>query len=166
MALSRDGSEIPVEPDSKAFLQIEQLDRLAAYRQGLVRDRSVVLFYDMGDASGGVVRNLAAASPRENLATHGKISGASLVAGRSVGRQAVRFSRMSDHVAFKVPGELEGLTLAMWVYVEKLHRGVTGLFQTDGWSSEKSGNVHWRIDGKFNEEKGEALRQAIIKTRQ
>lgn len=31
---------------------------------------------------------------------------------------------------------------------------------------DKSGNVHWRIDGKFNEEKGEALRQAIIKTRQ
>ena len=31
---------------------------------------------------------------------------------------------------------------------------------------DKSGTVHWRIDGKFNEEKGEALRKAIIKTGQ
>jgi len=72
----------------------------------------------------------------------GTIVGCTWGTGRWFGKQGLEFKRVSDRVRLQVPGELESLSLAAWVRVERLPNLNNALLLADGW---EPGGVHWQI---------------------
>ncbi len=67
--------------------------------------------------------------------------------GRWPGSQAPEFVNVNDHMKLDVGGD-QGwpqLTLAAWVRLDRLGEPYQSLLHTDGWSNNKSGQVHWMV---------------------
>ena len=72
-----------------------------------------------------------------------------MVQGRWPGSQAPEFVNVGDHMKIDVGGDREWpqLTLATWVRLDRLGAPYQSLLHTDGWSANKSGQVHWMVTG-------------------
>ncbi len=70
-----------------------------------------------------------------------------MVQGRWPGSHAPEFVNVSDHMKLNVGGDhaWPQLTLAAWVRLDRLGEPYQSLLHTDGWSKNKSGQVHWMV---------------------
>lgn len=70
-----------------------------------------------------------------------------MVQGRWPGSHAPEFVSVSDHMKLDVGGDhaWPQLTLAAWVRLDRLGAPYQSLLHTDGWSKNKSGQVHWMV---------------------
>jgi Concanavalin A-like lectin/glucanases superfamily/FecR protein len=77
----------------------------------------------------------------------GQIDGPAWTDGRLAGHRALLFTKASDRVRINVPGEFDSLTLAAWVRVDGLARGLNALMLPDGFDA---GKMHWQLtpDGR------------------
>lgn len=69
------------------------------------------------------------------------------VQGRWPGSRAPEFMSEGDHVAIDAGGNREWpqFTLALWARLDRLGLTYQSLLHTDGWSSERPGQVHWML---------------------
>ncbi len=70
-----------------------------------------------------------------------------MVQGRWPGSHAPEFVKVHDHMKLDVGGghAWKQLTLAAWVRLDRLGEPYQSLLHTDGWSKNKSGQVHWMV---------------------
>jgi hypothetical protein len=142
-----------IRPTPDAFLTAQELARRTreetrrrqqdwlAASQALRQDPSLLVYYDFqGDIAGS--RTLADQAGAAKTSHDGAIVGCSWVSGRWPGRHGLEFKRVSDRVRFRVPGDLESITLMAWVRVDALPNRNNSLMMTDGWDE---GELHWQI---------------------
>ncbi|MFK5922722.1 MAG: FecR domain-containing protein [Verrucomicrobiota bacterium] len=70
-----------------------------------------------------------------------------MVQGRWPGSRAPEFVNVHDHMKLDVGGNRawQQLTLVAWVRLDRLGEPYQSLLHTDGWSKNKSGQVHWMV---------------------
>ncbi|MDA7916066.1 FecR domain-containing protein [Verrucomicrobia bacterium] len=133
--------------DSRLILARSQ-DRLTlrqkewvGYRDQMMKDEGLVLFYDFEERSPGgrAVLDLGQnGSPKH----HGTAVGGRMAEGRWPGATAVEFKQGSDRVRLQVNETIESLTLMAWVRIDGFDRRWQSLMLSDHWDV---GDVHWQI---------------------
>jgi hypothetical protein len=145
-------ASVPIEADAYATdirhlpPALEQ-QRLASFRQWqrlsaeLRSDKSLVAYYgfDNEDKSLGQLLNSAAATLGKN---NGQIENATWDEGRFPGKRALRFNGETSRVKVNIPGQMQHMTVAMWVRIDSWK--TTGLLMSDDWN--KSSEMAFQID--------------------
>lgn len=103
-------------------------------------DPSLRLRFDFQDS--GEPRSLRNRAAHGASIADGSIVGATWTIGRWPDKQALEFRNVSDRVRLSIPGEIQALTLSVWVRVNGLDRAFNSLFMSEGWSDRK---IHWQI---------------------
>lgn len=107
----------------------------------LDEDSTLLVHFDFetADLNDGRLPN---AGQRKDAMTDAVVVGCQWTEGRWPDKRALEFRGVSDRVRFGVPGELESLTLAVWLRVQGLDRQINSLFMSDGF---EPGTVHWSV---------------------
>lgn len=103
-------------------------------------DPGLRLRFDFQDDAGSRMLSNRAGHGRQ--IADGSIVGAGWTQGRWPGKGALEFRNVSDRVRLSVPGELQNLTLAVWIRVNGLDRAYNSIFMSESWGDRK---VHWQI---------------------
>jgi Concanavalin A-like lectin/glucanases superfamily/FecR protein len=123
-----------------AFIQIDEMPELSAGLAAGQRARSdavlallandpaliALLDFESGESEPGTFR---------------------MVQGRWPGSRAPEFVNVGDHLKLDVGGDRgwPQLTLAAWVRLDRLGAPFQSLLHTDGWNTNKPGQVHWMV---------------------
>ena len=113
----------------------------SAFSDKLRTDPRVRLYYSFEgqQAWDRTLRNQARGGADE---LDGAVVGCEWAEGRWPDKGALEFGRQGDRVRLHVPGELEALTLAVWVRVDRLDQTLNALLLSDG---AEPGAVHWQL---------------------
>lgn len=125
---------------SAAFIRPSEMDALSAGFSGGQQARA--------DAALSTLRNDPALVALLDFESNAKMPGTfRAVQGRWPGSRAAEFVNVGDHMKLDVGGDRvwSQLTLAAWVRIDRLGAPYQSLYHTDGWNTDKPGQVHWMI---------------------
>ena len=116
--------------------------RWRADTEELLRDPDLIAFFPFSSDAQKPSRlhNLKVGN---QIVGDGRIDGARWVSGRWHGKEALLFDRDSDFAEFEVQGELEELTMAAWVYINRRDHPLTAIVDSNGW---EDGDVHLQVN--------------------
>ena len=113
----------------------------------LQADPRVVLYYSF-EGQQNWERTLRDQVTGRSPGIDGAIVGGQWAEGRWPGKGALEFKRPSDRVRVNVPGELDAMTLMVWVRVDGFDRKLSSLLLSDNWDTP--GKLHWQLhDGGY-----------------
>ena len=116
--------------------------RWQADTKELLRDPDLIAFFPFtSDAQNpSRLHNLKVGN---QIVGDGRIDGARWVSGRWHGKEALLFDRDSDFAEFEIQGELEELTIAALVYINRRVHPLTAIVDSNGW---EDGDVHLQVN--------------------
>ena len=116
--------------------------RWAAGKEARQRERSLVAFFpfDRDPAQPALLRNLQRG--RVDLVSDARIEGARWVSGRWPGKGALLFDRRSDFAELEIKGEFDELTIAAWVFLDRLDHHFNTILDSNGY---ERGDVHLQV---------------------
>ena len=114
--------------------------RWKSQTEGSLSDPGLIAFFPFArDAQQpAMLRNLSGAG---GIAS-GTIHGAHWVSGRWAGKDALLFDRLSDFAEIEIPGEFAELTIAAWVFLDRLDHTFNAILDSNGW---EAGDFHLQV---------------------
>jgi len=116
--------------------------RWAAGKEARRRDPALIAFFsfDRDPAQPAILRNLQ--RDRASLVSDARIEGARWVSGRWPGKGALLFDRQTDFAELEFEGELNELTIAAWVFLDRLDHHFNTILDSNGY---ERGDVHLQV---------------------
>lgn len=141
--------------DANKFVSANALvqKRLQAYHATILARSDLLLYYDFAENGNGSTPNRV---PTPATGSHGRILGGTPVAGRIQDTDALLFEHPGDAVAFELarPDSVTGLTIALWVKVDRFDTPLSTLVNSNGWDlgaihfqASRDGNLRSGISG-------------------
>ncbi|WP_437206851.1 LamG-like jellyroll fold domain-containing protein [Planctomicrobium sp. SH664] len=130
------GSAEPVDPDQFPTPEAIRFGMWKATREALARDPDLLCYFPFETGADETVLKDATGH------LDGEIQGARWVTGRWPGKQALLFDRRGDRVTLEIPGEYRQLTIATWLWVDRIDHSLNAIFNTVDWTSE---GIHFQF---------------------
>lgn len=133
-------AENPIDPESFPSPATVGHRRWLGSREPRLESPGLIAFYDFERTANQptLLRNLVEGTSVSDAQIHG----ARWVSGRWPGKDALLFDGDTDFAELEVAGEFEELTIAAWVFVNRLDHPLNAVFDSNGW---ESGDIHLQI---------------------
>ena len=116
--------------------------RWAAEKERRRRDPNLIAFFsfDRDPQQPALLRNLQRG--RAGLVSDARVEGARWVSGRWPGKGALLFERQSDFAELEFEGGFNELTIAAWVFLDRLDHHLNAILDSNGF---EAGDIHLQV---------------------